>query len=409
MVLKIALLFILVAILPVACGGAETAVPTATLVEVTPLPPATDTAEPPPTESPTAEPTPTEPPPIEPTPTAEPLISTPPPAEELAEKFDAFLMTQAEGNRFIGAALVARGDEIILSEGYGPADREEGIPNTATTRFRIGSLTKAFTALAIMQLQDQGKLDVNDPICDYLNDCPAAWEPVTIHHLLTHSSGIFNHTDLPEFRATDATPMAPADAVQLVADRPLEFEPGSAWSYSNAGYLLLGLIIEHVSAQTYETFLQENIFDPLAMADTGYDHNRDDLATGYINQFREADYLDMSAPFAAGGLYSTVEDLYRWVRAVQADELVSAGARDLIFSQHMPVEPGADWGSGYGWFYSPLHDRPSWGHDGAINGFVSLIFIFPEEGVTSILLSNQEDTPLGPIGEILTKWALGIE
>jgi CubicO group peptidase (beta-lactamase class C family) len=398
---KTVIVILLVLVLALAaCGGAaETPMPT--LVEVTPLPTATE--EP----LPTPEPTITDPQPTEP-PTAEPT-ATPPSAEELAEKIDAFLKKQTEANRFIGAALVARGDEIILSEGYGLADREEEIPNTSITRFRIGSLTKAFTALAIMQLQEQDKLNVDDPICGYIDDCPTAWDPVTIHHLLTHTSGIFNHTDLPDFRATDATPLAPSDAVQLVADQPLEFEPGSAWSYSNTGYLLLGLIIERVSGKTYETFLQENIFDPLGMADTGYDHNRDDLATGYTNQFREADYLDMSAPFAAGGLYSTVEDLFRWVRAVQSDELVSTDTRKLIFTQHMPVEPGADLGYGYGWFYSPLHDRLSWGHDGAINGFVSLIFFFPEEGVTSILLSNQEDITPGLIGEILTNWTLGIE
>lgn len=403
---KIALVLVLILVVSLtACGGAAE-VPPPTLVVVTPLPPAT---KPPPTEPPTAEPTATEPPTIEPTPTAEPPTATPPPAEELAEKIDAFLKTQAEGNRFIGAALVALGDEIILSKGYGMAHREQEIPNTPTTRFRIGSLTMAFTAMAIMQLQEQGKLNVDNPICGYVDDCPATWEPITVHHLLTHTSGILNHTELPEFRTVEATPLPPSDAVQLVADRPLDFEPGSAWSYSNTGYLLLGLIIEQVSGQTYEAFLQENIFDPLGMADTGYDRNRDDLATGYINQFREADYMDMSAPFAAGALYSTVEDLYRWARAVQMDELVSADTREQIFTQYMPGEPGADWGYGYGWAYYPSHDRHAWGHDGFINGFVSDIVLFPEEGVTSILLSNQEDVLTGPINGILSKWALGVE
>jgi CubicO group peptidase (beta-lactamase class C family) len=385
-----------------ACGGTAAVTPEATLVEVTPLPTATDvppTAEP----EPTAVPEPT----AAPLPTAEESIVQPP-ADELAEKIDAFMSQQAKDNRFSGAVLVVRGDEIILSDGYGLADRENDIPNAPTTRFRIGSLTKAFTAVAIMQLQEQGKLDVNDPICDYLDDCPAAWEAITIHHLLVHSSGIFNFTD--DYQLMNVTvPSSPDQVIGIVADRPLDFEPGSAWSYSNTGYLLLGLIIERVSGQSYEAFLQENIFDPLGMVDTGYDHNRDDLAVGYVNRYQTAAEIDMSVPFAAGALYSTVEDFYRWTQAVQSDELVSRETLDLIFTPHMLMEPDGEWSYGYGWFIGQIHERPVVGHGGGIDGFRSDLNIFPEDEVTTVVFTNREDVNPEIYGEILSKWALGIE
>jgi CubicO group peptidase (beta-lactamase class C family) len=396
------LLLIVLSLALAACGGTPAAAPEATLVEVTPLATSTDVP-------PTAEP--------EPTATAVPPTATAPPAEEaaaivpaaeLAEKIDAFMSQQAEENRFSGAVLVARGDEIVLSEGYGLADRENEIPNTPTTRFRIGSLTKAFTAMAIMQLQEQGKLDVDDPICDYLVDCPAAWEPITIHHLLVHSSGIFEYTNDYQLRNVTVT-TSPDQVVGVVADRPLDFEPGSAWSYSNTGYLLLGLIIEQASGQSYEAFLQENIFDPLGMVDTGYDHNRDDLAVGYVNQFQTAAEIDMSVPFAAGALYSTVEDFYRWTRAVQSDQLVSRETLDALFTPHMVTDPDGEWSYGYGWFMGHMHERPVVGHGGFIDGFTSDLNIFPEDGVTTVVLTNREDVNPQIFGEILSKWAMGIE
>lgn len=385
---KIAFVFVLVLIVSlVACGSAAEA-PPPTLVEVTPLPPATD---PPPTEPSTAEPT-----------------ATPPSSEELAEKIDTFLKKQAEGGKFSGAALVARGDEIILSQGYGMADREQEIPNTSTTRFRIGSLTKAFTAVAILMLQEQGRLTVDDLICDYLDDCPEIWNQITIHHLLTHTSGIYNYTDLTGIFTPESDPWSHEDIIRQVVDIRLDFAPGSSWRYSNTGYFILGMIIERVSGQSYESYLQENIFDPLGMTDTGIETNPDELATGYT-RFSEADNYHMSISFAAGALYSTVEDMFRWVRALQSDELISPATRDLIFTQHAPGEPGADWGYGYGWIYATIHDRRVWEHYGEISGFTSRISLFPDDDVTSIFLQNQEYGSLDVIGDIMTKWILGIE
>lgn len=327
---------------------------------------------------------------------------------------DAYLTGRAASGALRGSVLIAYDGEILLSKGYDFADREQKIPNTPQTKFRIGSVTKQFTAMGILILQNQGKLIVQDRICAYLSECPVAWEGITIHHLLTHTSGISNFTGFPDYNKTKATPSPPEKTINRFLNRPLDFQPGERWSYSNSGYILLGSIIEQVSEQSYETFLQDNIFTPLEMTSTGYDHNRDDLAIGYKDRFRKADFADMSIPFAAGGLYSTVEDLYRWDQALYTEQLLPQAMLDEMFTPQAAI-PNSGWldsGSpesayGYGWMIGKEGNRRVFEHGGGIDGFVSIITRYPDDKTTIIILSNQEITPLGAIRREVTKKLFG--
>ena len=278
---------------------------------------------------------------------------------------------------------------MLLWKGYGLADREKGLPNNPRTRFRLGSLTKPFTAMTILILQNQGRLTVQDPICKYFPECPTAWQEITIHHLLTHTSGIIDFTSLAGFHETKADPATPMQMIARFKDLQLDFQPGETWSYSNSGYILLGYIIEQVSGQAYEAFLQKNIFEPLKMRNTGYDHEDGSLAVGYTIDWRKSDDIDMTIPFAAGGLYSSVDDLYLWDQALYTETMIPQSLLDLLFIPYISY-PGSETSYGYGWFVEPIDHRQAILHGGAIEGFSAFLLRYPHEKVAIIVLSNQE-------------------
>ena len=214
---------------------------------------------------------------------------------------------------------------------------EWDIPNTPDTRFRLGSITKQFTAMLTLQLVEQGKIKLDGKIADYLPDYRKdIGEKVTVHHLLTHTSGIPSYTGQPGFfENVSRNPYKVADFVKKYTSGDLEFEPGSKFSYNNSGYFLLGAIIERVTGKSYEQVLKENIFDPLGMKNTGYDHHdhaHSETRSGYAKTpdgYTNAAYLDMSIPYAAGSMYSTVEDLYLWDQALYTDKLLTAQSKEL--------------------------------------------------------------------------------
>ena len=163
---------------------------------------------------------------------------------------------------------------MLISKGYGLADRENDVPNAPQTKFAIGSMSKAFTAIAIMMLQEEGRLTVQDPICKYISDCPTDWKPITLHHLLTHTSGIqdYSRVDLPVINdITTCQELTLEEAIAILKALPQDFAPGAQYHYSNSGYYLLGVVIEKVSGESYENFIQKNILQPLGMSETGYD------------------------------------------------------------------------------------------------------------------------------------------
>jgi len=328
---------------------------------------------------------------------------------ELLSGIDGWLSQQRKDGNFSGSVLVARRGDVLLSQGYGLADREQNIPNTAQTRFRLGSITKQFTAMATLILEALGKLNVKDPICNYIAECPSTWEGITIDHLLTHTSGIPDLISLPDYRSTWATPSPPKQTIARFGDLPLDFQPGEKWSYSNSGYIVLGYIIEQVSGQSYEDFLQQSIFTPLNLRDTGHDHNSSSLAVGYPDQYstQPAEFIDMSIPYAAGALYSTVEDLYRWEQALSTEQLVPQVYLDEMFVPHAAIPEG--WGSayGYGWFIGKERGRPIQMHEGGIPGFSTIIARYPDDQVTLIVLSNQQNTDVESIQHFLSKKIFG--
>ena len=312
-------------------------------------------------------------------------------AAPITSKLEEYLSAAAKQG-FTGSALVARDGKVIFSKGYGMANAEWDVPNTPQTKFRLGSITKQFTAASILLLQERGKLGVQDPVCKYIAECPKAWEPITIHHLLTHTSGIPSYTDVKspeEFRKLSLTQVTPAGFVDSFKGKPLEFPVGEKMKYNNSGYFMLGYIIEKVSGQSYEAFLQENIFAPLKMANTGYDtHDRilKNRATGYSkreDKIVNSDYLDMTVPYAAGSLYSTVEDLFAWNEALFSDKLLSAKSREAM----MTVDKN---NYAYGLVVTQQHNRKMVSHGGGINGFNTILARFPEEKVTVVVLRNAD-------------------
>ena len=234
-------------------------------------------------------------------------------AQDKAAKIDELMKTYNNYQQFNGAVLVAENGKVIFKKGYGMANMEWNIPVEPDTKFRLGSITKQFTSMLILQLVQEGKIKLDGKLTDYLPDYRKdTGDRITIHQLLNHTSGIPSYTGLPNFfQDMSRNPYAVSDFVKKFASGDLEFEPGTKWNYNNSGYFLLGAIVEHVTGKPYEQVLKERIFDPVGMKNTGYDHSDTIIAKraagyekrpgGYIN----APYLDMSLPYAAGSLYST--------------------------------------------------------------------------------------------------------
>jgi CubicO group peptidase (beta-lactamase class C family) len=298
---------------------------------------------------------------------------------------------------------------VLLSQGYGLADREQKIPNDPKTRFRIGSLTKQFTAMAILILQSQDKLGVQDLICNYIAECPAKWDAITIDQLLTHTSGIADILTMSDYNQTKATPISPKQLIERVKSLPMDFQPGEQFSYSNSGYILLGYIIEQTSGKSYEAFLQQSIFTPLKMNDTGVDHNTNGVAVGYADQYstESADFVDASTEHGAGALYSTVEDLFLWDRALYTEQLVPRVQLDQMFAPHVTIPNRGGAAYGYGWRVWNEGERPAIEHTGMIYGFVSIITRYPEDQIVIILLSNQQDNGVDKIRESISTRLFG--
>jgi CubicO group peptidase (beta-lactamase class C family) len=322
-----------------------------------------------------------------------------------AEQIDQLMNLYSEYGQFNGSVLVADAGKVIYKKGFGMANMEWNIPNQPDTKHRLGSVTKQFTSMLILQLVEQGKLKLDAPISNYLPDYPkASADKITIHNLLTHTSGIPNYTSFPNFmKEVSINPYSPEAFVKTFADLPLEFTPGEKFAYSNSGYFLLGYIIEKISTKTYEQCLQDNILTPLKMNNTGYDHQETILqkrATGYEKKgksYSNANYLDMSIPYAAGSLYSTVEDLYLWDQALYTNQLLSIKNRDLLFNSYIPAGPGY---YGYGWFINKASngekkdDLTIIEHGGGINGFNTLISRIPSDKNLVVLLNNTGGTKL---------------
>lgn len=302
---------------------------------------------------------------------------------------------------------------MLLSKGYGLADTDRSLPVTPQTGFPIASLTKGFTALGVLLLQAQGRLDVNRPVCGYLPKCPAAWAPITIRQLLDQTSGIPDLTTFPDFGDKYASLETPGQAVDYFWDAPLDFTPGKSWEYSNSGYILLGDLIETISGQSYASFIQDHIFTPLGMAHSGYAQNTGDLAMGYTSPGVPTGPQDLSWLSAAGGLYASSEDLYRWDQALAHFTLLKPAQQAELFKPQAAV-PSTDsfsrYGTsyGYGWALGVQIGHRVQLHAGAISGYSSLIERFPDDRLTIILLSNLDGKDFTQAAQVIAGLALGV-
>jgi CubicO group peptidase (beta-lactamase class C family) len=308
-------------------------------------------------------------------------------AQDNIPRMDQVVQAYVDNKQFMGSALVARDGKVLFSKGYGFANLEWEVPNSPTAKFRLGSITKQFTAACILLLEERGKLKVDDPVKKYMPDAPAAWDKVTVFNLLTHTSGIPNFTGFPDYASTEAIPTTPEKLVARFRDKPLEFEPGEKWNYSNSGYVLLGYLIEKISQQSYSQFVQENIFTPLGMKDSGYDSNSAVIphrASGYVpgeKGVTNAGYIDMSIPLSAGGLYSTTEDLLRWEQGLMGGKLLSAASL-----QKMTTPFKNDYAFGLAVHTANGHKVIE--HGGGIEGFNTSLAYYPEDKLTVVVLAN---------------------
>jgi CubicO group peptidase (beta-lactamase class C family) len=336
------------------------------------------------------------------------------PKPPASAQIDAYLNGLSAKGELRGAVLVARHGVVLSAAGYGVADEASSAANTPSTDFRIGSNTKQFTAMATLLLQDRGALRVGDSICLYIDDCPAAWQAVTLQHLLDHSSGIPDYTGFDNFPSVIGSAVSVSDLIARFKPLPLLFPPGSQWSYSNSGYVLLGAVVEKVSGQTYADFLQQNLLVPIGLASTGYDTNDPPSpahATGYLSPGTKPVFLDMSEFYSAGALFSHVTDLHVWDEALMAGRIGSAAALEAMWSPHIPCPVGGcalatDVGYGDGWFIAEQSGTRYVYHWGRIDGFRSSNGFYPDAGVVVVVLSNLETTDVWGISTTLGELAL---
>ena len=297
--------------------------------------------------------------------------------------------------RFMGVVLVARGAEVLFAKGYGMANLEWRIPHTPATKIAIGSISKQITAAAILLLEERGKLRVADPIKSYLPDSPATWDAMTFHHLLTHTAGLIGSAPAEQ---GNVLPARPDRTIERFRNLPLQFAPGTRFSYSNAGYQLLAHLIERTSGQRYEDFVRESIFDPLGMKESGSATHAPiipSLASGYVKEpggaLQHAPFIDLSNGMGAGSLYSTIGDLHRWTLGLFGGKLLRADSLTRMTTQVMatPQGPGNVGGYGYGLVVRTSGDgRREIYHGGSVPGFGSILSYYPESQVTIAVLGN---------------------
>jgi CubicO group peptidase (beta-lactamase class C family) len=342
-----------------------------------------------------------------------------------AAAIDRYLTARTELGRFNGAVLIAKDGQVILRKGYGYADVARRVPYTVTTRQEVASITKMFTSMAALMLRDRGKLKLEASICDYIDDCPAAWKPVTVQNLMRHTSGIPDYEEKLELFSPkhiefmikpNATDIIYTDAKKL----PLDFKPGEKFNYSNTAYIVLAHIVEKVSGQPYYKFVEKNILGPAGMTSSGmmnYQKPPTDLAAGYsgVNvpwekflpgvsmtdlDLKKVPQISLQSPAGDAALYSTVDDLYKWSQVMDGGtKLVPAKVTEEVFT------PGLE-GYGYGWFIDKVMGK-RYSHTGGLPGYVTDFTKLPEKHVTAVVFSNIESMRLSRVRRDIIAIALG--
>ncbi len=312
--------------------------------------------------------------------------------ERVVESYRANGVTDA-------VVLVARDGVPIYRKAFGLADREQKVANRPETIFRIGSLTKQFTALAVLKLAADGRLSLDDPVSRFVENAPAAWGAVTIRHLLTHTSGIPNHTASPDWVGQNWMDRDADDLVVWARAKPLEAAPGARFQYDNAGYVILGLIVRKASGEGLSDYLTSHVFKPLGMRRTGF--VRDPAprlrAKGYVREgdaWREAPWLSAVRESGAGSLYSTADDLLRWDQALRNPRRLGLADLTPMFT---------DWGHGFGFGYVVGTESAHrvWWHNGHVDGYSAMLARYPDDRLTIIVLSNDDAAPVEKLSRAL--------
>ena len=315
------------------------------------------------------------------------LVSAAPAFAQDVGRMDQIVQAAVAADEFTGSVLVARDGEVLLDRGYGFANREWNTPNDGDTKFRLGSVSKQFTAVAILILNERGLVDLDAPVKTFLPDAPATWDEVTVRHLLTHTSGVPSLTSFDDFQSLKTLPATMDSLIGRFRDRPLDFQPGEGWAYSNSGYILLTAIVEKAGGKPYADFVAETLFQPLGMSDSGYDSHAAILprrASGYTptpDGVVNADYVDMSIPQGAGALYSTTRDLLKWEQGLFGGRLLKPESLTLLTT---PVRNNY----AFGLMVTEAGGNRTIGHSGGIEGFNTHMAYDPERRMTVIVLGN---------------------
>ncbi len=295
----------------------------------------------------------------------------------------------AQKGAFSGSVLLTKRGEIILSSGYGMAVVEQGIPNTSETKFRIGSVTKSFTAAAVLQLVGQGRIGLEAAIGNYFPE-QTGGDRITVRHLLNHTSGLPNYTDSPLMKEWAQHAASPEEVVARFCLKELDFEPGTQFAYCNSGYVLLGLLMEKLTGKSYSDIIRDQLLKPLGMKNTEVEvpFREDPLfAAGYeydgTHNLVKAPFFHASNAYAAGSIISTVEDLLLWDYGLETNAILNKTLTEQMFTAGGPSVP-----YGFGWFVQDTPFGRVIQHSGGVTGFHSLFMKFPQSGVTIIILSN---------------------
>jgi CubicO group peptidase (beta-lactamase class C family) len=332
-------------------------------------------------------------------------------AQKFENQFDKMLDEQYPSTEPGITALVAIDGKIVYHKAFGMANLELDVKMQPEMIFEIGSITKQFTAISILMLMEQGKLDLDDDITEFIEDYPTHGYHISIHHLLTHTSGIKSYTSMESWAPVWRKDFEPKELIDFFKNEPMDFAPGTEWRYNNSAYFILGYIIELASGQTYEEFVEDNIFKPLGMRSSLYGSNSEIIkkrAYGYQKneEYVNAEYLSLTQPYAAGSLMSTVEDLFIWNRAIRSNKLVKQESIDLAFTNY-ELNNGEKINYGYGWGINEINGSPTIEHSGGIFGYVTNSIYLPNEDVFVAIYSNCDCNGPGVVSTKMAAIAIG--
>jgi CubicO group peptidase (beta-lactamase class C family) len=325
---------------------------------------------------------------------------------------DRMLAGQFHADEPGATALIARDGVIIYEKAFGMANMELQVPMQVDQVFRIGSITKQFTAVAILQLMEKGKLSLQDDMTKFIPDYPTQGNKITIENLLTHTSGIQDYAKIKDTTKRGTIDFAPTEMIDYFKNRPVRFTPGTKWEYSNSNYFLLGYIIEVVTGEVYQDYLENHIVKPLGMSNSYYASdikvikNRADGYCKGAQGLENAEHLSMTQPYAAGAILSTVGDLFKWHQAVHSYKLITRESLNKALTRYT-LSTGEKTNYGYGWRFGYIQDSPSIWHGGMINGFIAMEMYLPKEDVFVAVLSNCECNSPEDITAKLAALAIG--